>query len=86
MWGGEYHEQASCVCGMESTTSRRPVSEVESTTSRRPVCEVESTTSRRLMCGVESTTLQKHLGYFNPIYSLSELHQCDQEMLLGRFS
>ena len=28
----------------------------------------------------------KHLGYFNPIFRLSELHQCDQEMLLGRFS
>ena len=32
------------------------------------------------------TALQKHLGYFNPIFRLSELHQCDQEMLLGRFS
>ena len=31
-------------------------------------------------------SLQKHLGYFNHIFRLSELHQCDQEMLLGRFS
>ena len=31
-------------------------------------------------------TLQKHLGYFNNIFGLSELHQCDQEMLIGRFS
>ena len=31
-------------------------------------------------------TLRKHLGYFNSIFRLSELHQCDQEMLLGRFS
>ena len=30
--------------------------------------------------------LQKHLGYCNHIFRLSELHQCDQEMLLGRFS
>jgi len=36
----------SCVCDVESTTSRRPVCGVESTTSRRPVCVVESTTSR----------------------------------------
>ena len=35
---------------------------------------------------LESSTLQKHLGYFNPTFRLSELHQCDQEMLLGRFS
>ena len=32
------------------------------------------------------TALQKHLGYFNHIFRLSELHQCDQEMLIGRFS
>ena len=30
-------------------------------------------------------TLQKHLGYFNHIFRLSKLCQCDQE-LLGRFS
>ena len=36
--------------------------------------------------GHRKPTLQKHLGYFNPIFRLSELHQCDQEMLLGRFS
>ena len=29
-------------------------------------------------------SLQKDLG--NHIFRLSELHQCDQEMLLGRFS
>ena len=31
-------------------------------------------------------TLQKHLGYFNHTFRLSELHQCDQEMLIGRLS
>ena len=31
-------------------------------------------------------TLQKHLGYFNHIFRLSQLHQCDQGMLLNRFS
>ena len=30
--------------------------------------------------------LQKHFGYFNHIFRLAELHQCDQELLLGRFS
>ena len=25
VWGGEYHQQASYVCGVESTTSRRPM-------------------------------------------------------------
>ena len=28
-------------------------------------------------------SLQKHLGYFNHIFRLSEFHQCDTEMLLN---
>ena len=33
-------------------------------------------------------TLQKHLGYFNHIFRLSELHQCDQlrNANIGRLS
>ena len=31
-------------------------------------------------------SLQKHLGYFNHIFRLSQLHQCDQELLPNRFS
>ena len=30
-------------------------------------------------------SLQQHLGYFNHIFRLSQLHQCDQEMLPNRF-
>ena len=29
---------------------------------------------------------QKHFGYFNHIFRLSQLHQCDQGMLTNRFS
>ena len=31
-------------------------------------------------------SLQKHLGYFNHIFRLSQLHQYDQEMLPNRFA
>ena len=30
--------------------------------------------------------LQKHLGYFNHTFRLSQLHQCDQGMLPNTFS
>ena len=32
-----------------------------------------------------ASSLQKHLDYFNHIFWLSELHQRDQKMLIGRF-
>ena len=30
--------------------------------------------------GLHVPTLQKHLGYFNHFFRLSQLHQCDQGM------
>ena len=36
-------------------------------------------------CNKCSIALRKHLGYFNHILRLSQLHQCDQGMLSNRF-
>ena len=46
----------------------------------------ETVEVRRVHDHDDISTLQKHLGYFNCIFRLSELYQYDQEMLLGRFS
>ena len=56
--------------------------------SRPPdVCSMETRLVENLYAKeVSNYTLQKHLGYFNHIFRLSELHQCDQEMLIGRLS
>ena len=55
-------QQASCVCGVESTTSRRPVCGVESTRSRRSVLLVlqESHVYQELMSAVK-----RHKGASN---------------------
>ena len=36
----------------------------------------------KLHCDTEADTLQKHLSYFKHIFRLSQLHQCDQGLLI----
>ena len=42
--------------------------------------------STNVICMLCLYTIKKHLDYFNHILRLSQLHQCDQEMLPTSFS